>query len=87
MIPLAPAMRVCHTAALSSTPLSPGDAAAFADRMPSDALGVMISSHSRTPHALRAETFLRCRQIAGNISSKASLFVAPVLHAFGDYPS
>jgi hypothetical protein len=76
---------LCHNH-YERTPLSPGDAAAFADRMPSDALGVMISSHSRTPPALRSKTFLRCRQIARNISSKASLFLAPVLHAFGDYP-
>jgi hypothetical protein len=81
---------LCHNY-YERTPLSPGDAAAFADQMPSDAFGVMISSHSGTPHELRSETFLRCRQIAcrqiaASISSKRALSLAPVLHAFGQYP-
>jgi hypothetical protein len=76
---------LCHNY-YERTPLGPGDAAAFADQMPSDALGVMISSHSRTPHELRSKTFLRCRQIAASISSKGALSLAPVLPVFGGSP-
>lgn|SRR5215211_2015509 len=54
---------LCHNY-YGRVPLGPADAAAFADRMPSNALGVMISSHSHTPHELRREAFRRCRQIA-----------------------
>jgi hypothetical protein len=46
----------------------------------------MISSHFRPPHDLRSKTFVRCRQIAEIISSKATLFLPPVLQAFGEYP-
>jgi Family of unknown function (DUF6492) len=61
---------LCHNY-YERIPLSPADAGAFADRMPSNALGVMISSHSRTPHDVRREVFRRCRQIAeGTRSSR-----------------
>jgi hypothetical protein len=69
---------LCHNY-YERSPLSPGQAAAFADQMPSKALGVMISSHSRTPQDLRARTFHRCRQIAERISSEAALLIAPFL--------
>ena len=39
---------LCHNY-YERTPLSPADGHAFADQMPSNALGAMISSHSRTP--------------------------------------
>jgi Family of unknown function (DUF6492) len=71
---------LCHNY-YERIPLSPADAASFADQMPSNALGVMISSHSRTPHDVRRRTFRRCRQIADSVSSKASLSVTPVLQA------
>ena len=71
---------LCHNY-YERTPLSPADAVAFADQTPSNALGVMISSHSRTPHDVRRRTFRRCRQIVESISSQASLSVAPVLQA------
>jgi hypothetical protein len=71
---------LCHNY-YERIPMSMADAAAFADQLPSDALGVMISSHSHTPHALRRSTFRRCGQIAGRISSEASLSVAPLLQA------
>lgn len=54
---------LCHNY-YERIPLSLVDARAFADRMPSHALGAMISSHSGTPHDVRREAFDRCRQIA-----------------------
>jgi Family of unknown function (DUF6492) len=45
-------------------PLGFDDARAFADQMPPNALGAMISSHSRTPRDVRREAFRRCGQIA-----------------------
>jgi hypothetical protein len=69
---------LCHNY-YERSPLSVADAPVFADQMPSKALGVMISSHSDTPHDVRRTTFLRCRQIAERISPRASLLVAPML--------
>jgi hypothetical protein len=54
---------LCHNY-YERVPLSRADACAFAEQMPSHALGVMISSHSGTPHDVRREVFSRCRQIA-----------------------
>jgi hypothetical protein len=54
---------LCHNY-YERTPLSRADANAFADEMPSSALGAMISSHSHTPHDVRREAFHRCQQIA-----------------------
>jgi Family of unknown function (DUF6492) len=54
---------LCHNY-YERSPLTPVDAPAFADRMPATALGVMISSHSRTPHDVRRTTFSHCRRIA-----------------------
>ena len=68
---------LCHNY-YERVPLSPADAAAFADQMPPNALGVMISSHSRTHHEVRRETFRRCRHIAESSSSQASLFLSPL---------
>jgi hypothetical protein len=76
---------LCHNY-YERTPLSGADAAAFADRTPAGALGVMISSHSDTPHDVRRATFRRCRQVAETSSSHASLFLAPVLQALGTCP-
>jgi len=53
---------VCHNY-YERVPLSPAEARAFADQMPSDAFGAMISSHSHTPRNVRRETFRRCEQI------------------------
>jgi hypothetical protein len=75
---------LCHNY-YDRTPLSLADAAAFADQVPPTALGVMISSHSRTPHDVRRETFDRCRQIAEASSSQA-LFLAPVMQVLGACP-
>jgi hypothetical protein len=55
---------LCHNY-YERTPLGRADALEFADQMPPKALGVMISSHSRTPHDVRREAFARCWQIAG----------------------
>jgi hypothetical protein len=54
---------LCHNY-YERVPLTPADARAFADEMPPNALGAMISSHSHTPHDLRRDTFRRCAQIA-----------------------
>lgn len=75
---------LCHNY-YERIPLSRADACAFADQMPSNALGVMISSHSGTPHDVRREAFSRCRQIAESDSTEharpthASPVVAPAL--------
>ena len=61
---------LCHNY-YERIPLSPADACAFADHMPSTALGVMISSHSRTPHNVRRQAFRRCRQIVESRSKPA----------------
>jgi Family of unknown function (DUF6492) len=66
--------------------LSPAEAAVFADRMPSDALGAMITSHSETPRDVRMTAFRRCRQLSESLTSKASLFVGPMLPALEVYP-
>jgi hypothetical protein len=52
---------LCHNY-YARVPLTDADARAFAEEMPSNALGAMISSHSDTPHELRHETFRRCAQ-------------------------
>jgi hypothetical protein len=54
---------LCHNY-YARVPLSQADATTFAERMPTNALGAMISSHSHTPHDVRQEAFRRCRQIA-----------------------
>ena len=54
---------LCHNY-YERIPLSGADAHAFADRLPSHALGAMISSHSGTPQDVRREAFGRCRQVA-----------------------
>jgi hypothetical protein len=77
---------LCHNY-YERTPLSPAEAAAFADDMPSNALGVMISSHSGTRHEVRATTFSRCRHIAERITSYATLSLAPLLQALESVPS
>ena len=69
---------LCHNY-YERVPLNLADAAAFADEMPPNALGVMISSHSRTRHEVRAMAFSRCREIAGRMTSQASLSLAPLL--------
>jgi hypothetical protein len=62
---------LCHNY-YERIPLSQADARAFADEMPSNALGAMISSHSDTPHDVRRETFRRCAQrVEGSASHKA----------------
>ena len=63
---------LCHNY-YERIPLSPADARAFADQMPSNALGAMISSHSRTPHDVRREAFRRCAEIAEGSSPKRAL--------------
>jgi Family of unknown function (DUF6492) len=77
---------LCHNY-YERIPLSPADAAAFADQMPSNALGVMISSHSRTQHDVRRDAFRRCRQIAERSSSQASLCLSPLLQVLEASPS
>jgi hypothetical protein len=58
---------LCHNY-YERVPLGCADALAFADRMPSAALGAMISSHSNTPQEVRREAFRRCGDIAGGTS-------------------
>ena len=53
---------LCHNY-YERIPLSRTDARAFADHMPSDALGAMISSHSNTPHRVRRKAFHWCGEI------------------------
>jgi hypothetical protein len=76
---------LCHNY-YERVPLGPADAVAFADQMPSDALGVMISSHSGTRHDVRRRAFRRCRQVVENSASHASLFLAPMLQVVGACP-
>ena len=54
---------LCHNY-YERVPLGGDHARAFADRMPSSALGAMISSHSHTPPEVRREVFRRCGEIA-----------------------
>ena len=63
---------LCHNY-YERIPLSRADARAFADLMPADALGAMISSHSRTPHRVRQEAFRRCGEIADGSSPRFRL--------------
>ena len=50
---------LCHNY-YQRTPLDAPDGLAFASRMPSNAVGAMISSHSGTPADVRRETFSAC---------------------------
>jgi hypothetical protein len=59
---------LCHNY-YERTPLSPADVRAFSDQMPPNALGAMISSHSRTPHDVRREAFRQCAEIVGGGAS------------------
>jgi hypothetical protein len=54
---------LCHNY-YERIPLSPADARAFAEQMPPNALGAMISSHSHTPSDVRQEAFQQCGEIA-----------------------
>ena len=47
-------------------PLDLEEALAFADRLPPDAIGMMISSKSRTPAPVRRAVLARCAEIAGS---------------------
>jgi hypothetical protein len=58
----APLAQMCHNY-YERTPLGPAEARAFAARMPANAVGAMISSHSGTPRDVRRETFRQCAQI------------------------
>jgi Family of unknown function (DUF6492) len=73
---------LCHNY-YERVPLGLADAVAFADEMPSDAIGVMISSHSGTRPDVRREAFGRCRQIVESSASHAALFAAPMVQVFG----
>ena len=67
---------LCHNY-YERAPLSGADALAFADEMPSNALGAMISSHSHTPHDVRRSAFRRCREIVdGSIATQDKGFPA-----------
>jgi hypothetical protein len=54
---------LCHNY-YDRAPLDRAGAVAFADRTPPDAIGAMISSHSRTPREVRDVAFARCREVA-----------------------
>jgi hypothetical protein len=62
---------LCHNY-YERTPLSPAAAQAFAEQMPSNALGAMISSHSHTAESVRREAFRRCGEIAREDASKTA---------------
>jgi hypothetical protein len=55
---------LCHNY-YERSPLSFADAQEFASRMPSNALGAMISSHSRTPAEVRHDAFRYCAEVVG----------------------
>jgi hypothetical protein len=68
---------LCHNY-YERVPLGRPDAFAFADQLPPNALGAMISSHSRTHLDVRREAFRRCRTIVETRSSQASLALSPL---------
>ncbi|MEV5893127.1 DUF6492 family protein [Nonomuraea fuscirosea] len=55
---------ICHSR-WDRTPLDHAGAIAFADRLPPDAVGMMISAKSGTPMAVRSAAIERCSQITG----------------------
>ena len=55
---------VCHNY-YERVPLDAADARAFADRMPAEGIGAMISSHSATPGDVRHDAFRWCAQRIG----------------------
>ena len=59
---------VCHNY-YERVPLSPDEALAFAEEIPTSAVGAMISSHSRTPQSIREDAFRRCGEIVGKSRS------------------
>jgi hypothetical protein len=62
---------LCHNY-YERVPLTPADARAFADAMPPNALGAMISSHSHTPNQVRRDAFRRCAEIAAGRARNAA---------------
>ncbi|GII02349.1 DUF6492 family protein [Planobispora takensis] len=62
--PPAPSPPACHNW-YERTPLDHGSAAAFADRLGPDPIGVMISSHSDTPPDVRRAAIEHCLRAAG----------------------
>jgi hypothetical protein len=61
---------LCHNY-YERIPLTLEGGQAFAARMPSNALGAMISSHSGTPGEVRRESFRRCAQVVSGGSPPA----------------
>ncbi|GAA2212669.1 DUF6492 family protein [Nonomuraea monospora] len=55
---------ICHSR-WDRTPLDPAGAIAFADLLPPDAVGMMISAKSGTPMPARSAAIERCSQITG----------------------
>ncbi|MBF8191061.1 hypothetical protein ITP53_36205 [Nonomuraea sp. K274] len=55
---------ICHSR-WDRTPLDHAGAIAFADRLPPDAVGMMISAKSRTPMGARRAAIERCSRITG----------------------
>lgn len=76
---------LCHNY-YERIPLGAADAVAFADQMPPEALGVMISSHSRTRHEVRSEAFRRCREIIERTGTKATFCLLPLFQAIDACP-
>jgi hypothetical protein len=75
---------LCHNY-YERVPLSPADGSAFADQMPSNAIGAMISSHSNTPDDVRRETFRQCAlNVEGSLSVAWSEVQSRSRHRFWD---
>jgi hypothetical protein len=55
---------ICHNR-WDRAPLDQPGAIAFADRLPADAVGMMISAKSRTPMSVRLAAIQRCAEIIG----------------------
>ncbi|MEO3799597.1 DUF6492 family protein [Nonomuraea sp. B1E8] len=53
---------ICHLS-YHHEPWDEAQAVAFADRLPPDAVGMMISAKSRTPHEARMAAIRRCAQV------------------------
>jgi len=54
---------ICHKSP-DESPMTMESAAAFVDRLPPTAMGVLISSKSGTPHEVRQAAIKRCREVA-----------------------
>ena len=67
---------ICHNY-YERVPLSGAQAKVFAEQMPTDALGAMISSHSGTADDVRRDVFERCEAVVNGVRPTGAVGARP----------